>query len=253
MWLEERVGQLIMTGFEGTTVSDVLRSTIEDSHIGNVILFSSNISSTKQLQQLNDEILNLNTEYPIWIAVDEEGGNVSRIPSELVTLPTAATLASNYTSEQVFNLSSHLSLLLHALGFTIDFAPVIDVNSNPNNPVIGTRAFSDNPETVSEYAISFNDGLREHSILGVGKHFPGHGDTNVDSHYGLPVINKTLEQLKVNELIPFQNAIDSNFEMLMVGHLFIPSLDSKYPASQSGKIMNDLLREDMGEIGRAHV
>lgn len=249
MPLEEKIGQLVLTGFEGTTVSETLRQAIEDVHIGHVILFKKNIESAAQLQQLNTDLLNLQTTTPLWISLDEEGGNVSRMPNEFVKLPTAAKLARNYSVETVEKIGAQLGELLHENGFTTDFAPVFDVNSNRNNPVIGSRAFSSDIAEVKQYAMAFTNGLQQQNILAVAKHFPGHGDTNMDSHVALPIIHKSREQLQQTELVPFQYAIDEGMQMIMVGHLLVPAIDPEQAASQSSAVMKDLLREDMGFEG----
>lgn len=246
--LDEKIGQLVLTGFDGTTITPLLTQAIEDAHIGHVILFSKNIQNAAQLKALNTSLLQLKTAHPLWISIDEEGGLVSRIPDDFVTLPSAARLTT-YRPEHVQQLAKLQGELLHAYGFSVNFAPVLDVNSNPTNPVIGNRAFSSHVATVNSYATAFTNGLRESDIIGAGKHFPGHGDTATDSHVALPVIHKSLEQLKKTELVPFQHAIDQGIDMIMVGHLLVPALDDKEPATTSPKLMQDLLRAEMGFDG----
>jgi hypothetical protein len=145
-----------------------------------------------------------------------------------------------------------------ALGINTDFAPVMDVNSNPRNPIIGTRSFSDDPQTVSTYGVSFVEGLKETGTITALKHFPGHGDVATDSHTGFPVQEKTYDELKECELVPFQAAIDAGADMVMTAHIQYPSVDSRtytststgeevyYPATLSDRILKDILREDMG-------
>lgn len=249
MPLEEKIGQLVLTGFEGTSVDETLRKAVEEYYIGHVILFKENIESATQLKTLNTALLNLKTSHPLWIALDEEGGNVSRLPKEFLKLPTAAKLANQYTVDTVQDLAAHLGELLDEYGFAVDFAPVFDVNSNPNNPVIGSRAFSANREKVSQYAMAFANGLQQQNIVAVAKHFPGHGDTDTDSHKALPIINKTREQLWQTELVPFQHAINEGISMMMVGHLLVPAIDQKLVATQSSAVMKELLREEMGFQG----
>ncbi|MER2107500.1 MAG: beta-N-acetylhexosaminidase [Solibacillus sp.] len=249
MPLDEKVGQLVLTGFDGTTVTPIVKQAIEEAHIGHVILFSKNITTPVQLQALNQSLLQLNSTQPLWITVDEEGGKVSRIPDSLTVLPTAARLAKNYSTEQVKQLAASQGELLRALGFAVNFAPVLDVNSNPKNPVIGNRAFSANVKTVNSYTTAFTTGLENAGVLAVGKHFPGHGDTATDSHVGLPVIHKSKEQLQKTELAPFQHAIDHGIQMLMIGHLLVPALDTDTPASYSRAVMHELLRKEMGFSG----
>ena len=246
--LEEKVGQMLMIGMEGTSVSEDLKVAIAQ-HIGHVILFKKNITSIEQLRKLITDIDALATDYPIWVGIDEEGGTVSRLPDELVKLPSANTLASKYSEQQVKKIAAQLGQALTRNGIDIDFAPVMDVNSNAANPVIGKRAFSNDPEIVSRYANQFASGLQQAGVIPVAKHFPGHGDTDVDSHEGLPVIHKSLEQLQQLELRPFQEAIEQGIDSIMIGHLLVPALDKENPASLSPKVVTGLLREQMNYDG----
>ena len=246
--LEKKIGQMLMIGMTGTSISQELKAAIEQQ-IGNVILFKKNITSIEQLRALITDIDALPTDFPIWVGIDEEGGTVSRLPNELVKLPSANILASNYSEQQVKKIAEQLGKALAYNGIDIDFAPVMDVNSNAANPVIGNRAFSDEAETVSNYANQFASGLQQAGVIPVAKHFPGHGDTDVDSHKGLPVIHKSLEQLRQLELRPFQQAIEQGIDSIMIGHLLIPALDKDNPASLSSKIVTGLLREQMNYEG----
>lgn len=243
--LLEKTGQMIVTGFEGTTVTADLRYAVEERKISNIILFKKNITGHAQLQQLSTTFHNLTHTYPLWISIDEEGGNVSRLPSELVKLPTAAQLATVHTPQQVENIANHLGQALSAYGIQLDFAPVMDINSNPNNPVIGTRSFSSEPQQVANYALAFHNGLASAHVVSAMKHFPGHGNTDVDSHVALPIINATKEELLQHELIPFIAAIKEQAPMIMVGHLLIPALDQDAPASISKAIITNLLRHEL--------
>lgn len=246
--LEEKIGQMLMIGMDGTIVSDDLKTAIQH-HIGHVILFKKNIISIEQLRALITDIDALATDYPIWVGIDEEGGTVSRLPNELVKLPSANVLASNYSKQQVKKIAEHLGKALASNGIDIDFAPVMDVNSNAANPVIGKRAFSSNADSVSLYANQFANGLQQAGVIPVAKHFPGHGDTKTDSHVDLPVINKSLEQLQQLELRPFQQAIEEEIDSIMVGHLLVSALDTEFPASLSYKIVTNFLREQMNYDG----
>ena len=242
--LEKKIGQMLMIGMNGTSISPELKGAIEQQ-IGNVILFKKNITSIEQLRVLITDIDALASDFPIWVAIDEEGGTVSRLPDELVKLPSANILASKYSEQQVKKIAEHLGVAIAYNGIDIDFAPVMDVNSNLANPVIGKRAFSDKVDTVSRYASQFASGLQQAGVIAVAKHFPGHGDTDVDSHKGLPVIHKSLEQLQQLELRPFQQAIEQGIDSIMIGHLLVPALDKHHPASLSSNIVTGLLREQM--------
>lgn len=242
--LAEKVGQMLMIGMNGKTVSTELEQALQQ-HIGHVILFKDNITSIEQLRNLITAIDTIDTAYPVWVGIDEEGGRVSRLPNELIKLPSAQKLAANYTPDQVEAIAKHLGTVLANNGIDINFAPVMDVNSNAANPVIGDRAFSADVETVKSYAQHFTKGLQRAGVLAVAKHFPGHGDTNVDSHVGLPVINKSLAQLQQLELQPFQQAVEQGIDSIMIGHLLVPAIDESKPASLSRKIVTDLLRNQL--------
>lgn len=249
MPFKERVGHLIVAGFEGTTVTPALQQAVEEHFISNVILFSKNITSDAQLRDFTTQFHALAHNEPLSLSIDEEGGNVSRLPNELASIPTAATLAQRYSVDEVQQIAQHIGKALAAYGIHVDFAPVMDVNSNPNNPVIGTRSFSSNPQTAADYALAFHRGLLAANITTSAKHFPGHGDTDVDSHLALPVLQQSRQELEQTELIPFRRAIEANVPMIMVGHLLVPALDAQYPASLSKKVMTDLLRNELGYSG----
>lgn len=246
--LEQKVGQMMMIGMEGMTLSSEVQALL-DAQIGSIILFKKNIQSVEQLRTLISQIDAASTDYPTWIAIDEEGGHVSRLPNEMTKLPTAKTLASNYTADEVGEIAAKLGQALAANGIDIDFAPVFDVNSNPNNPVIGDRAYSNHVDEVISYASSFANGLHDSGIIAVAKHFPGHGDTSVDSHIDLPVINKTLTELEELELQPFQAAVKENIDGIMVGHLSVPALDKSVPTSLSYNTITGMLRKEWGYDG----
>ncbi|MEW8994261.1 beta-N-acetylhexosaminidase [Clostridium sp.] len=251
MSLEEKVGQMFIVGFDGYDVDDNIINLIKNKKVGGVILFGKNINTVNQTKKLIGSLNELNSKnkFKLFISVDEEGGIVSRIPKEIGQFESAWDVGVAGDLNYAFEHGKAIGETIKSLGFNLDFAPVLDVNSNPNNPVIGIRAFSDDPEIVKKMGTEVYKGLRSTGILGVGKHFPGHGDTEVDSHVGVPVINKSIEELKNLELIPFKYAIDNGLDMIMVSHLYLPQLDKKYVASVSKNIVTKLLREDLGFNG----
>jgi len=251
MSLEEKVGQMFIVGFNGYEVDDNIINLIKNKKVGGIILFSKNINTVNQTKKLIESLNELNSEnkFKLFMSVDEEGGIVSRIPKEMGQFESAWDVGVTGDLNYAFEHGKAIGETIKSLGFNLDFAPVLDVNSNPNNPVIGIRAFSDDHETVKKMGTQVYKGLRSTGILGVGKHFPGHGDTNVDSHVGVPVINKSLEELKNLELIPFKYAIDNGVDMIMVSHLYLPQLDKEYVASISKNIVTKLLREELGFNG----
>lgn len=249
MPLKERVGQLIVAGFEGTSVTPALQETVQKHFIQNIILFSKNITSHEQLLQFSKDFHALQQQDALWLSIDEEGGNVSRLPDELATIPTANQLAKQYSVDTVQQIAAHIGKALRAYGIQVDYAPVLDVNSNAQNPVIGTRSFSEDPEVVANYALAFHRGLAASNIVSAGKHFPGHGDTSVDSHVALPVVTQSLDALNTTALLPFRQAISDNMPMLMIGHLLVPALDDEHPASISKAVITDFLRTELGYNG----
>lgn len=251
MSLEEKVGQMFIVGFDGFEVDDNIINLIKNKKVGGIILFSKNINTVDETKKLIENLNKLNGENKVklFMSVDEEGGVVSRIPKEMGHFESARDVGATGDLNYAFEHGKAIGETIKSLGFNLDFAPVLDVNSNPNNPVIGIRSFSDDPEIVKKMGTEVYKGLKSTGVLGVGKHFPGHGDTAVDSHVGVPVINKSLEELKKLELIPFKYAIDNGFEMIMVGHLYLPQLDKDYVASISKNIVTKLLREELGFNG----
>ena len=251
MTIDEKIGQLIIAGFDGTTVNDELRSLILEKYVGGVILFSKNVESASQVVALNNEIKEINkvNKSPIFISVDEEGGLVSRMPSEFKDIPTNSDIAKYDDEDLSYNIGKVIGEEISSLGFNMDFAPVLDINSNPNNPVIGDRSFGDNETIVSKLGIATMKGLKDSDVIATVKHFPGHGDTSVDSHVGLPVVENDLERLKSFELVPFQKAIDEGVDMVMVSHIMLPKIDENDPATLSKTIVTDILRKDMNYNG----
>ncbi|SRR5690554_357811 len=250
MTLQEKIGQMLMAGFEGTQVSEREVSLIEDYHIGGFIFFGRNITNEEETRNLIHELKTIKSDSPVqlFIGVDEEGGPVSRLSGIYRNLPPQSSLGESGDPEIAYEYGSIQGEKLRRLGFNVNFSPVLDVDSNPNNPVIGNRAISNDPSLVAQLGIQVWKGIGDQGVVPVGKHFPGHGDTDVDSHTLLPVIEKSREELDETELVPFQASVDQGIPALMVGHLLIPALDQE-PASLSEGIMEDLLRDEMGFRG----
>ena len=194
MSLAEKVGQLIIVGMEGTTLNNDIKSLIVDHHVGGIILYQKNISNSTQLLTLLNQLKSANStnSIPLFLSVDEEGGSISRMPEELKKLPANQTIGAVNNPTFSYKVGQALAAQLKAFGFNLNFAPVLDINSNPLNPVIGDRSFGNNPELVSKLGVETIKGLQSGGIIPVGKHFPGHGDTAVDSHLGLPIVNHDL-------------------------------------------------------------
>ncbi len=246
MTTEQKVGQLLIAGIEGTEAGEDAVTAIQDLSVGGIILFSRNVDSCTQTVELVNQLKDLNSDgIPLFIAADEEGGLVSRMPDEVLSLPSAYTFGSTGDPDLCYQLGLCLAAECKAIGVNLDFAPVADVWSNPQNTVIGARSFGSDAETVSQLVVQVSDGLSKSGIIPVVKHFPGHGDTLTDSHYELPVISKSLEDLQSLELLPFTAAIENGAPAVMVAHLVITDLDETLPASLSPSVVTGLLREEL--------
>ena len=211
------------------------------------IFFSNNLTDPKQTVQLLNQIKSENdaNPLPLLLSVDQEGGRVTRLPGDLVNFPTNQEIGTINSPDFSYKVGTLLGKELNEFGFNLDFAPVLDINSNPNNPVIGDRSFGEDPDIVSHLGISTMKGIQSQHIISTIKHFPGHGDTSVDSHLELPVVNKGLDELESLELIPFEQAIKKGADVVMVAHILLPALDSTYPASLSKKVVTDILRKQL--------
>ena len=247
MTLDEKIGQMITIGIDGYSVDDTAKQLITDKKVGGVILFKNNISNSNQLLQLINDIKGINStnKIPIFISVDQEGGRVNRLPSEIKSLPSNEVVGNKNDNKLAYDIGKNIGYALGSFGFNMDFAPVLDVNSNPNNTVIGDRSFSNDKDKVASLGASEINGFKDSNIISVAKHFPGHGDTATDSHYALPIINKTLDELKSVEFVPFKKSIEEKVPAIMVSHILMPQIDANNPASMSKTIITDILRKDL--------
>lgn len=256
--LRQKVGQLfiaapeqILPGEAVTAMSEELAAALEEYPLGGIILFSDNIREPEQLLALNRALTDTSF-LPPFLAVDEEGGIVARLANngafDLPVYESAASVGSSGDPLDALAMGQTIGSYLRAYGFNLDFAPVADVNTNPDNPVIGDRAFSSDPVIVGQMAAAFAAGLRENGICATYKHFPGHGDTAQDSHLGLAVSYQTREQLQCREWIPFLEA--SRRDMMMIAHVALPEITGDMtPATLSGQIVSGILREELGFEG----
>lgn len=251
MSLEEKIGQLLIIGLEDKVVNDTTRIMIEEYKVGGFIYFARNIESNIQLLKLTKDLksLNENNPVPLFVSIDEEGGRVSRLPKEYRRLPESKIIGDFNDPQLSYKYGELLGLRLNTIGINLNFAPVLDINSNPNNPVIGNRSFGKTAEVVSTNGIALLKGIESTGVIPTVKHFPGHGDTSIDSHINLPIVNKKLKELKGLELMPFKLAIEENVDMIMVAHILFPELDPLYPSTMSKKIITELLRKDLGYDG----
>ncbi|KAF3386467.1 Beta-hexosaminidase [Penicillium rolfsii] len=251
--LQKQVGQLFAVGFHGQTPSPEIKTLIHDYHVGGIVLFSRNFQTASQLRALTlalqNEARSAGHTRPLFIGIDQENGLVTRIkPPMAPQIPGPMALGATHDPELAYEAGKATGEILNFFGVNMNYAPVCDINSEPLNPVIGVRSPGDDPEFVGRFASATARGLREQKIVPTVKHFPGHGDTAVDSHYGLPVIPKTRDQLERCELIPFRRAVAEQVETIMTAHISLPSIDDKFPATLSPKALG-ILRNDMGYDG----
>ena len=247
------IGQRLAIGFPGKKLSPETIALIREYKIGNLVIFRNNVENNEQLRKLCEDIQNLVLEVtgcPAFICIDQEGGMVSRLTNDVVIVPGNMAAAAAGGSEIAYQLACIISRQLRGIGLNLNFAPAVDVNSNPKNPVIGVRSFGDDPIRVAEYSAAAVRGYLDSGMMCCAKHFPGHGDTAVDSHIGLPVINKSLAELLDTELIPFRAVIEAGVPAIMSSHILFPLIEpDPVPATMSRRVMHDLLREEMGFDG----
>jgi len=251
MSLEQKVGQLMMVGFGGRSIGTEISSLLLDHHIGSVALYSRNITNTKQLAKLVRDVREtMRMEVQPFVTIDQEGGNVVRVRTDVTVLPGAMALGATRDPVLAYLAGQANAVDLGLLGIDMNLAPVLDVNRNPANPVINIRAFGDHPKLVANIGVWFILGQQQAGMATVAKHFPGHGDTAHDSHFSLPVTNLSLEQLRGIALLPFREAIDAGLDAIMTAHVRVPAVDdSDTPASLSNKVIGDLLRGEMAYDG----
>ena len=243
-------GQLLSVGFDGLTAPRELVDRIARSEVGGVMLFRPNIESPAQVAALVSALREASpATAPLVVSVDQEGGRVQRLRSPLTVWPDMASVAAAGDIQRTRAVGCALGGELAALGIGWNFAPVLDVHTNPKNPVIGNRAFGSRPDLVADHALAFWRGLHDAGVLGCGKHFPGHGDTHVDSHLELPSVAHADERLRAVELAPFAVAARAGIEALMTAHVLYPSWDAKVPATLSRRIAHDILRGELGFAG----
>lgn len=249
MDVKTAAGQHIMAGLPGTEIDPAFAALVRECKVGNVILFRRNVKNAAQLARLCASLRELivsETGMEPFIAIDQEGGVVSRFSPDMATTPGAMALAAA-GGDAPYRAARLTAAQLRAAGVNFDLAPVLDVNSNPLNPVIGVRSFGDLPEEAAERAMGFMRGLLDGGVMACGKHFPGHGDTDTDSHIGLPRVDKSREQLEECELLPFRRAIEAGIPAIMSSHVLFPALEpEKLPATMSRRILTGLLREELG-------
>lgn len=247
MSLEEKIGQMLLVGIDGTVLDDQAKKMITEDKVGGIILYKNNIQDLKGMISLVNSMKERNSgnPAPLFMSIDQEGGKVSRMPKEYASFPSNGKVGTRKDPNAAEMMGKLLAREVLSAGFNMNFAPVLDINSNPDNPVIGDRSFGNSAELVSTLGIAEMKGIESEGVVPVVKHFPGHGDTSVDSHLDLPIVKKTAAELAELEWLPFQAVIKEGTDAVMVAHILFPKLDADKPASLSSKIIGDLLRGDM--------
>lgn len=252
MSLSDKIGQMIMMDFRNTTeMTAQLEDILTKYNPGGFILFHSNIADYKQTQKFLNEIKSV-TNIKGMVSADQEGGRVQRLGSRVgfEEYPPMGVIGATMDPSIAFELGKKMGRELKEIGVDMDMAPVLDIFSNPENKVIADRAFGTNSEVVKKMSMAYAEGLKKSDVIAVGKHFPGHGDTFKDSHVDLPIVEKSLEELKELELLPFIEAIDKKLPGIMVGHLAVPKITGdNLPASLSPIMINELLKKKLGYNG----
>ncbi|MEH2291487.1 glycoside hydrolase family 3 protein [Nostoc sp.] len=246
-----RFGHHLILGVSGTTLSDDDKRALNELKPIGAIFFAKNFLDGTPYQIWLESFKNLNRqirEYTerdsMFITLDHEGGRVIRTPPPITRFPHALLLRSH-----AYEVAKATAIELKSLGINLSWAPVADIFSHPDNPVIGSRAFGNTPETAAQGARDYYFGLRDSGILGCAKHFPGHGDTSKDSHIELPILNLTLEDLRLRELIPFKALIEVQIPLMMTVHILFPKIDPDVPGTLSQPILKTILREELGFEG----
>ncbi|TGK06302.1 glycoside hydrolase family 3 protein [Leptospira fletcheri] len=245
---EELVGQVIHVAIPSTSLDATAEKELETILPGGVILFGRNLGDQAEIRKLNDSLQKKALKWtglPLLVSVDQEGGRVIRVKDGVTQFPGAMALGQTRNAEYAKKVGFVTSYQLRKLGLNFLFAPDLDINNNPENPVINTRSLGSDLDTVLVSGVAYEEGARLGGAIPVIKHFPGHGDTNVDSHLGLPRIEKNLEELRSLELVPFRAAINNGAEAIMSAHIVYPKIDPDFPATLSPKILTELLRKEL--------
>jgi beta-N-acetylhexosaminidase len=247
--IRRHVGQLAIAGFAGTSIPADLRQLAREFDLGGVILFARNVEAPEQVAEISREAQSMAQELPLWVSVDQEGGRVARLRAPFTVWPPMITLGRSGDEALAARFAQALAAELRAVGISLDFTPVLDVHTNPKNPVIGDRALAERAEDVARLGRTIIATLQENGIAACGKHFPGHGDTGTDSHHELPLIEHPPDRLRAVEYVPFRAAIDAGVAAIMTAHILVPAYDEHHPATLSPHIVDGVLKKELGFAG----
>jgi beta-N-acetylhexosaminidase len=240
------IGQLVVGSLPGFTLTPEFRSLSREFQIGGVILFARNVEAPEQVAELSVDIQTLARGVPLWVSVDQEGGRVARLKAGFTRWPPMAVLGRCGDETLAARFARALAAELRAVGITLDYAPVLDVLTNPKNTAIGDRALADDAGMVARLGVAIVNGLQGEGVAACGKHFPGHGDTALDSHFDLPLVEHAPDRLRAVEFVPFRAAIAADVAFMITAHVLVPSIDEAKPATLSRAVVTGLLREELG-------
>lgn len=247
--IRHHIGQLAIAGFTGHSIPSDLRLLAREFDLGGIILFARNVEAPEQVAELSREAQSLAQDLPLWVSVDQEGGRVARLKAPFTTWPPMATLGRSGDEQLAARFARALAAELKAVGISLDYTPVLDIHTNPRNPVIGDRALAERADDVARLGRAIITALQTEGIAACGKHFPGHGDTSTDSHHELPLVEHPPDRLEAVELVPFRAAIEAGVASIMTAHILIPALDEERPATLSPAIVDGLLKKSLGYTG----
>src|SRR6476619_1973345 len=247
--IRRHIGQLAIAGFGGYEIPSEMRSIAREFDLGGIILFARNVEAPDQVAEVSRQSQTMALELPLWVSVDQEGGRVARLKSPFTVWPPMQTLGRSGDEQLAARFARALASELKAVGISLDYTPVLDILTNPKNPVIGDRALAERAEDVARLGTAIIRTLQGEGIAACGKHFPGHGDTSVDSHFDLPLIEHPPDRLEAVELVPFNAAIAADVACIMTAHILIPALDEERPATLSPAIVDGWLRKKLGFNG----
>ena len=245
--LEKQAASLFTVGFYGKSVTEDLKGLIERG-VGGVIFFARNVGTPAEVLELNRDIKRTAAR-PLLLAIDQEGGQVARLRQGFTEIPPMRAVGATGSPGLARELGKVIGRELRAVGFDMNYAPVLDIDTNPDNPIIAARSFGRTPEIVTEMGLALAAGLQEVGVAACGKHFPGHGDTSQDSHLELPTLPHAMERLERVELAPFQAAAKAGIASFMTAHVIFEAVDAKYPATMSRAVLTGILREKLGYDG----
>jgi len=247
--IRRHAGQLAIAGFAGYSIPPDLRLLAREFDLGGIVLFARNVEAPEQVSELSRDVQALASELPLWVSTDQEGGRVARLKSPFTVWPPMKTLGRSGDENLAERFGRALAAELRAVGISLDYTPVLDIHTNSANPVIGDRALSERADEVARLGSVIIRTLQAEGIAACGKHFPGHGDTGVDSHHELPVVDHPPDRIERVELVPFKAAIEANVASIMTAHILVPALDDQRPATLSRRIIDGMLKRDLGYQG----